>query len=247
VDLDHVALAATDTVPALTRFVAELGGTVLSGGEFVGFRPVQVRVGDASRGMTVELLEPWDTARNDFLARFLAGHGDGPHHLTFKVDDFDAALERVAATGRTPVGVNRSDPNWMEAFLLPREACGTVVQLAAQADAGPDFPARFADARRHGPIGNSAWWPPLPDRAAEAAVLERVVVRAPSLDEARALFVDLLDGVEEQTGPAGLDLVWPGGGRLRLDAGRPSPGIDRLELVGDAPERILAGTRVVGS
>ena len=135
-----MALAATDAVPALTRFVTELGGTVLSGGESVGFRPVQVRVGDASRGMTVELLEPWDTARNDFLARFLAGHGDGPHHLTFKVDDFDAALGRVAATGRTPVGVNRADPNWMEAFLLPREACGTVVQLAARSRRRPGLP-----------------------------------------------------------------------------------------------------------
>lgn len=246
-DLDHVALAATDAAAPLARFVAELGGTVLSGGQFLGFRPVQVRVGDARRGMTVELLEPWDAARNDFLARFLAVHGDGPHHLTFKVDDFDAALERVAATGRTPVGVNRSDPNWMEAFLVPREACGTVVQLAAQRDPGPDFAARFAEAQGAGPIGSPAWWPPLPAPAPAVAVLERVVVRTPDLDQARAFFGDLLTGAEETVEPGAVGLCWPGGGRLRLESGHASGGVDRLELAGDAPERILAGTRVVGS
>ena len=73
------------------------------------------------------------------------------------------------------------------------------------------------------------------------------MVRTPDLDEGRALFVDLLDGVVEQAGPGVLALRWPGGGRLRLEADHPSPGVDRLELAGDAPERIIAGTRVVGS
>ena len=35
--------------------------------------------------MTIELLEPWAVEQTDFLERFLARHGDGPHHLTFKV------------------------------------------------------------------------------------------------------------------------------------------------------------------
>ena len=121
------------------------------------------------------------------------------------------------------------------------------MQLAAQQDPGPDFAARFAEARAEGPMGSPAWWPALPAPAAEAAVLERVVVRAPDLDEARAFFGDLLSGVEEPAEPGVLGLRWPGGGRLRLESGHPSAGIDRLELAGDAPERILAGTRVVGS
>ncbi len=158
-----MALATADAGPTLQTLVGELGGTVLSGGQARGFRPVQVRVGDAQRGMTVELLEVWDAASNDFLARFLARHGDGPHHLTVKVDDLDVALERVAATGRTPVGINRDDPNWMEAFIVPAEAFGTVVQLAAQA-VTDDFPARFATAVDQGPLGEPAWWPALPAR-----------------------------------------------------------------------------------
>jgi catechol 2,3-dioxygenase-like lactoylglutathione lyase family enzyme len=246
VDLDHVALAAADATPTLQALVGELGGTVLSGGQARGFRPVQVRVGDAHRGMTVELLEVWDAASNDFLARFLARHGDGPHHLTVKVDDFDAALEQVAATGRTPVGVNRADPNWMEAFIMPAEAFGTVVQLAAQAITY-DFPTRFAAATRGDPIGEPAWWPAVPARAATVAVLERVVLRTADLDGAVAFFGGLLEGHEEHAARDHVELVWPGGGRLRLEARDGPSSIDRLELAGPAPARVLAGTCFVGA
>jgi methylmalonyl-CoA/ethylmalonyl-CoA epimerase len=246
VDLDHVALATGDATPALRALVGELGGTLLSGGQSRGFRPVQVRVGDAHRGMTVELLEVWDAASNDFLARFLTRHGDGPHHLTVKVDDFDDALEQVTATGRTPVGVNRTDPNWMEAFIVPAEAFGTVVQLAAQA-VTYDFPSRFAAAVNGGPIGEPAWWPALPARAATVAVLDRVVLRTPDLDGAAAFFGGLLEGEKEHATGDQVDLVWPGGGRVRLEAHDRPSGIDRLELAGPAPARVLAGTRVVGA
>ena len=129
-DLDHVALATRDVRDALDVLVGELGGTILFGGNSVGFRPMQLRLGDATGGMNVELLEPWDVERNDFLERFVARHGAGPHHLTFKVDDLTATLERVRSSGYRPVNIDLSDPDWKEAFLHPREAHGTVVQLA---------------------------------------------------------------------------------------------------------------------
>ncbi|HEV2309936.1 MAG TPA: VOC family protein [Acidimicrobiia bacterium] len=245
-DLDHVALATTDAGPALATLVGELGGLVLSGGQSRGFRPVQVRLGDANDGMTVELLEPWDVEHNDFLARFLARHGDGPHHLTVKVDDFDAALEAVRATGRTPVGVSRGDPHWQEAFLVPAEACGTVVQLAAQ-DFPWDFAARYSSVERDGPMASPAWWPALPPRAPVTARLCRVVLRTPDRVAARRFFGDLLGGEESSSGPVTTELVWPGGARLCLEDGDGLVGIDRLELAGAAPERRVAGTRVVGS
>ncbi|HEV2993599.1 MAG TPA: VOC family protein [Acidimicrobiia bacterium] len=245
-DLDHVALAATDAGPALATLVGELGGLVLSGGQSRGFRPVQVRLGDATHGMTVELLEPWDVQHNDFLARFLARHGDGPHHLTVKVDDFDAALDAVRASGRSPVGVNRQDPNWMEAFLVPAEACGTVVQLAAQADPG-DFASRFAAVEAHGPLASPVWWRALPPRAPTAVELCRVVLRTPDRLEARRFFGELLGGEEASSGAVTTELVWPGGARLCLEDHDGPPGIDRLELAGAARERRVAGTRVVGS
>jgi hypothetical protein len=246
VELDHVALAAADAGPVLALLVGELGATVLSGGQFPGFRPLQVRVGDAERGMTVELLEPWEPERRDFLARFLARHGDGPHHLTFKVEDFDAALAAVRATGRTPVGVDRSDPSWMEAFVVPAEGFGTVVQVAAQDD-DPDWPALYASAAAGRPLADPAWWPEPPPRAPVAATLERVVLRTDARADALAFFGALLGGEDVGGDGRGTELGWPGGGPQLLEDGGGRPGIDRLELAGRAPASHVAGVRVVGS
>ena len=120
---------------------------------------MQVFVGDADGdGMSVELLEPWATEQNDFLARFVARHGAGPHHLTFKVPDLSAALERLRGAGFQPVNIDLSDPEWKEAFLMPREAHGTVVQLAETAR---DFGTRadlLAHVAEHGPNMHPRWW-----------------------------------------------------------------------------------------
>lgn len=239
-----MALATRDVSEPLRVLVGELGATVLSGGQMPGFRPMQVRVGDASRGMTVELLEPWETAANDFLARFLDRHGDGPHHLTFKADDFDATLEAVRATGREPVGVSRTDPWWFEAFILPRDAFGTVVQIAHMPP-GEGFRARFDRARAHGPDAMPEWWPAPPPRAADAVALRQVVLRGDDPKGARAFFADLLGGELTGDGPGFVELRWPGGAQLRLEE-HDGPGrIDRLELDGPPRDVRIAGTRCV--
>ena len=56
IDLHHVALATRDAGAALQPLVGDLGGLVMMGGENVGFRSYQVRLGDAVDGMTIELL-----------------------------------------------------------------------------------------------------------------------------------------------------------------------------------------------
>ena len=71
-----------------------------------------------------------DEGGHEILARFVARHTEGPHHLTFKVPDIRAAIERFRTSGFTPVNINLSDPEWQEAFILPRQAHGTVVQIA---------------------------------------------------------------------------------------------------------------------
>ena len=86
-------------MPPRNVLVSELGGTLVSGGDAAGFRAMQIRLGDLVAGMTIELLEPWNLDRSDFLVRFLDRHGDGPHHLTFKVPDLAAELERLEQSG----------------------------------------------------------------------------------------------------------------------------------------------------
>ncbi|MCU1430605.1 MAG: Glyoxalase/Bleomycin resistance protein/Dioxygenase superfamily [Actinomycetia bacterium] len=246
-DFDHIAIAATDTAPALRFLTGALGGTVIFGGQSIGFRPMQVWVGDqAGNGMAVELLEPWEPERNDFLARFVERRGDGPHHLTFKVPSLDDALERARAAGATPVKVDTSDPEWKEAFLMPRDAHGTVVQLA---ESDGDFGTRaqlLEYVAANGPNSHPRWWvDPLPASAAPAQ-LRRVVLGTPTLDATVSFFADFLEGEIEAKRDGRVELVWPRGARIAIEH-RPDkpPGVDRLEVAGLAEPVELIGAHLV--
>jgi methylmalonyl-CoA/ethylmalonyl-CoA epimerase len=242
IDLDHVALAAADTAPALRFLTGVLGGTVLSGGHALGFRPMQVLVGDLTGGMKVELLEPWDTERNDFLARFVERNGAGPHHLTFKVGDLDAALDAARAAGFTPIGIERSDPRWQEAFIHPREAHGTVVQIA-QTNEGADRAAWLDYVEKNGPSGEPIWWVDAEPHVGPITYLRRVVLGAPDPHDLLPLYAGLLGGEEVARDADSVELAWPTRGRVRIErrAGRP-PGVDRLEVDG-----LAAPTNVIGT
>ena len=144
-------------------------------------------------GMPVELLEPWAAEQNDFLARFVARHGAGPHHLTFKVPDLADALERVRGAGFHPVNIDVSDPEWKEAFLMPREAHGTVVQLA-ESHGHPETRKELLDyVAEHGPNMHPRWWVD-PEPPTGHGTLRRVVLRTPSLPSALGFFAGVLQG-----------------------------------------------------
>jgi catechol 2,3-dioxygenase-like lactoylglutathione lyase family enzyme len=247
-DLDHVALAASDTAPALRFLTGRLGGTVIFGGQSIGFRPMQVWVGDATGdGMSIELLEPWDTERNDFLARFVARRGDGPHHMTFKVPDLGAAIVRARDTGRTPVKIDTSDPEWKEAFLMPGDAHGTVVQLAESTSEFDTRAELLAHVAAHGPNAHPRWWvDPEPSRGLVAR-LRRVVLASPDLDKSVEFFSDFLHGDVEADRGGRVELVWPKrGARVAIEQrDGHAPGVDRLEVEGlDEPVEVI-GTRFV--
>jgi methylmalonyl-CoA/ethylmalonyl-CoA epimerase len=78
-------------------------------------------------GGKVELLEPLGEG---FLSRFLDRYGEGLHHITFKTDDIDAAIEQVEAAGYELVDKNLDDERWKQAFLRPSGAHGTLIQIA---------------------------------------------------------------------------------------------------------------------
>ncbi len=134
--LDHVALASRHAWSNLIRYSYELGGHWLGAppmAELENFYFCQVEL---AGGTKLELLEPLAAPGSEFLRRFLDRNGPGPHHITFKVPDFDEALESVRHAGYEVVGENRDDPQWHEAFLHPRSSHGIVIQLAF--DDGPD-------------------------------------------------------------------------------------------------------------
>jgi len=203
--LDHVAVAVERWPDAWPRYATELGGRWVSGGLNVGFGPAQLRFANGAR---VEVLQPWQPEDNPFLRRFLDRHGPGPHHLTFKVPDIEGALDLARQAGFAPVGVDLTHPEWLEAFLHPRQATGIVVQLA-QAAHGWESPA---------PEGF-----PDPTGMAPASFL-RVSHAVADLGVALELFERLLGGrvVRRGTAPDGTwecaDVVWAAPPVLRLVA-----------------------------
>jgi catechol 2,3-dioxygenase-like lactoylglutathione lyase family enzyme len=205
--LDHVAIACDRAAVAWPTFAGALPSSWIGGGGTAGFASFQVSY---ANGMKVEILEPHLVEQNDFLRRFLDRNGAGPHHLTFKVADIEAALEIVEAAGYRPVGVNLSLPWWKEAFLHPKDAPCIVLQLAQSQDGGDWGDERAPD------------WFPAP-RVPTPATLVHVGHALADVEEGLRLFRDLLGG--EVTAEGGdetarfVDLAWPGPGRVRLMTG----------------------------
>lgn len=219
-NLDHVAIAAHDAVPPLRALVGSLGATVEKWGATDGFRAVQARVGPG--GMTIEIIEPFTTDRDDFLERYLARHGEGLHHLTFTTDDLGATARRLAASGYEPAVVRLDNPVQRELFLPPALAHGTVVQIVERVMSTWD--------NDHGPVAHPAWWGDLGDAANPAAVLQRAVLAARSLADAGDLFVTLLGGSPTPVERHTIDVSWEGG-TVRL-VETPGPlGLHHLECV----------------
>jgi catechol 2,3-dioxygenase-like lactoylglutathione lyase family enzyme len=194
-DLDHIALAAEARQELEIRYGGELGGKPLAAGLGPGFRWAQL---EYANGMVVEMLDPDRVEHNDFLRRFLDRNGPGPHHLTFKIPDFGAALEAARTAGYNPVGIDDSDPHWKEAFLHPKDAPGVVVQLAESHEPIEDLDPGFYPINR----------------------LTHVSHAVASMDDGLRLFGGLLGGQTvaegKEDGYIWSELAWPGPGRVRL-------------------------------
>jgi len=230
--LDHVAHAVHRWQDVWTRYAVDLGAEWSSGDRGPGFAPAQLGFANGAR---IELLMPNDAHLNDFLQRFLAASGPGPHHLTFKVPDLTFAIEQARASGFDPIGIDRSDPEWLEAFLHPKAATGVVVQLAeAYGTWGNPAPEDFPGERRRRRDGTG----PVPP-----AALRRVVHAVADLDAASSLFVGLLGGSVVSRGTrsdhAWEEIAWSGPLRVRLVS--PSAGTSTSLLsqwLGGRPGRV---------
>ncbi len=125
---DHAAVVARRIRDLLPIYMDLLGGSFLEGGDNVrvGYRAVHMSYADGSH---IELMEPLEGSH--FLDSFFASRGEGGlHHVTFKVDDIDTAVAALRRRGYSLTGLHLEDRFWREVFLHPREAFGTLVQLA---------------------------------------------------------------------------------------------------------------------
>lgn len=125
--LDHVAIAVRSLPAAVRLFHEVLGGEFIGGGDNpqLRVRAVHLRF---PPDMRVELLSP--LGPDSYLHRYLDGHGEGFHHMTFYADEVQAAVDHVTANGFEVVDTVVGSPTWDETFLRPSTSFGALIQLA---------------------------------------------------------------------------------------------------------------------
>jgi methylmalonyl-CoA/ethylmalonyl-CoA epimerase len=125
--LHHVAIAVSDLEAARGLYEGALG---LTAGqvEFVPDQRVNVLVLRAG-AQRIELVEP--ASEDSPITGFLARRGGGIHHLAWRVDDVDAALEHLRAAGvRLIDEASRPGAHGTRvAFLHPKATGGVLMEL----------------------------------------------------------------------------------------------------------------------
>lgn len=125
--IDHVAMAVEDLDEAIALYQDRLGMR-LQHRETVepfGVEAVLLGVGDGQ----VELLSP--VSSDSGVGRFLERRGPGMHHVAYRTDDIDTALESVRAAGlqlideRPRTGLRNS----RVAFIDPKSTGGVLTEL----------------------------------------------------------------------------------------------------------------------
>jgi len=140
--IERIALAVSDLEAAQTFFESWFGARFQTEEiiEDMGIRYKPFVVGESR----MELLEP--TRPDSPVAKFLlARGGPGVHHITFEVEDLDAALIELEARGGRITsrhdyadGVTFEGQVWREAFVHPRDAFGVLIHIAEKRPAKPE-------------------------------------------------------------------------------------------------------------
>jgi len=125
--LDHTAIAVRSIEDALPFYRDVLGGDPqeLYERPEKGFRTLTLRF---PYGGGIELISP--LGEDSFVQSFLDRRGEGVHHITFIVEDLAQSVAEARAAGIRVVDENYDRPEWQEAFISPRSANGTIIQLA---------------------------------------------------------------------------------------------------------------------
>jgi methylmalonyl-CoA/ethylmalonyl-CoA epimerase len=135
--IDHVGIACRDLDRAVA-FYESVFGLVLAHrerNEEQGVSEAILRVPAATaEAAYVQLLEPLgpDTP----VGRFLAGRGEGLHHVGYRVTDVTAALAAVGASGVRLVDARprHGSMGASIAFLHPKDIGGVLTELVQPAD-----------------------------------------------------------------------------------------------------------------
>lgn len=129
-EIDHVAIAVNDLDAAISYY-SETYGEEVAHRERVdrdGVEEALIAVADSY----IQLVSP--TRADSPVAKFLERHGEGLHHVGYRVADCAAALEAVKANGGRLIdeAPRPGSRGTTVAFVHPKGAFGTLVELVQE-------------------------------------------------------------------------------------------------------------------
>jgi len=128
--IEHVALAVKD-VDAPSNLFGSLLGIEHTSSEEIMDQKVNTHIFDTTYGK-IELLNP--ISDDSPISKFLENRGEGIHHIAFKVDKLQPALDYLKDNGiqlidETPkIGAE----GLLVAFLHPKSTYGVLIELCQQ-------------------------------------------------------------------------------------------------------------------
>ncbi len=128
---DHIGIAVRNLDDAVRMYATVFAAQVVHR-EDLPQESVRLAFVDTG-GVLLELLAP--VGETGALARFLASHGEGLHHLAFAVQDLTRALREAVAAGQRAVddAPRRGSRGRLVAFLHPGSAHGVLIELVQSA------------------------------------------------------------------------------------------------------------------
>lgn len=129
-EIDHVAIAVVDLDAAVSWYRTMFGATVAHRErvESDGVEEALLKVADSY----IQLLTPLSV--DSPVARYLERHGEGIHHVGYRVVDVAATLTRLQSEGARVVDTHPrpGSRGTTVAFVHPKAAFGTLIELVQE-------------------------------------------------------------------------------------------------------------------
>jgi methylmalonyl-CoA/ethylmalonyl-CoA epimerase len=130
VRFDHISMAVRDIAHAIDFFQENFDARVINDPVLSSTQGNFILAHIELAGIKLEFIRsPGPGTPEDFVARFIERRGQGLHHFTIDVGDFDSLLGRLNREGARIVG---KEINWRgerQFFISPRSAFGTLIQV----------------------------------------------------------------------------------------------------------------------
>jgi len=125
--IDHIGIAVRSIEQSLA-FYEDVLGVTPSHRSVVAHEGVEVAMLPAGEPR-LELLQP--TSEDSVIGRFLAKRGEGVHHIAVKVDDLEAAVAKIRASGRRLVSddIQIGAEDYRYVFVHPKDTNGVLLEL----------------------------------------------------------------------------------------------------------------------